>query len=175
VITERSMWTHFEGLRTKLLLTITTFYDFLTRKKSRFWNLKKPLKYVFSNSDLFRPVGRKWNGGVFFVKKVEKWKTGTFPQRRVHYVQISISYFTYLGKLGTHYRHCACWRVSKITSALTGLNAAYASNFRPSLQDQYQWRFHAGAGGHRFPQIVARPPNLAVLLTHWGQLILRKK
>ena len=28
----------------------------------------------------------KW-GGCFFVKKVEKWKMGTFPQRRVHYVQ----------------------------------------------------------------------------------------
>ena len=25
------------------------------------------------------------------------------------------------------------------------------------------------------PQIVARPPNLAVLLTHCGQLLLRKK
>jgi len=44
VITEWSMWTHFEGLRTKLFLT--TFYDFFTRhfrkrKKSRFWSLKK--------------------------------------------------------------------------------------------------------------------------------------
>jgi len=33
--------------------------------------------------------------------------------------------------------------------------------------------FRGGAGGHR-PQIVARPPNLAVLLTHCGQFILRK-
>ena len=44
VITEWSMWTHFEGVRTKLLLT--TFYNFLIhhfkkRKKSCFWNLKK--------------------------------------------------------------------------------------------------------------------------------------
>ena len=30
-------------------------------------------------------------------------------------------------------------------------------------------------GGHRPLQIVARPPNLAVLLTHCGHLILRKK
>jgi len=38
-----------------------------------------------------------------------------------------------------------------------------------------QWRFHAGAGGAQpLPQIVASPPNLAVLLTHCGQLILRK-
>jgi len=42
--------------------------------------------------------------------------------------------------------------------------------------DVSQRRFHAGAGGggHRPLQIVARPPNLAVLLTHCGQLILRK-
>jgi len=44
VINERSMWTPFEGLRTKLLLT--TFYDFLTRhfkkpvKSHVFWNVK---------------------------------------------------------------------------------------------------------------------------------------
>jgi len=31
-----------------------------------------------------------------------------------------------------------------------------------------------GPGGDTGPQIVARPPNLAVLLTHCGQLILRK-
>ena len=31
-----------------------------------------------------------------------------------------------------------------------------------------------GAGGHRPLQIVARPPNLAVHLTHCGQLILIK-
>ena len=42
-----------------------------------------------------------------------------------------------------------------------------------------QWRFHAGVGGHRplivaAHQIVARPQNLTVLLTHCGQLILRK-
>jgi len=34
-----------------------------------------------------------------------------------------------------------------------------------------QCRFHAGA---QVPQTVARPPNLAVLLTHCGQLILRQ-
>ena len=36
-----------------------------------------------------------------------------------------------------------------------------------------QWRFHAGAGGGggTGPQIVTRPPNLAVLLTHCGQMI----
>ena len=40
-----------------------------------------------------------------------------------------------------------------------------------------RWRFLAGAkawGGHWPLQIVARPPNLAVLLTYCGQLILRK-
>jgi len=31
-----------------------------------------------------------------------------------------------------------------------------------------------GPGGHGPLQIVARPPNLAVLLTHCGQLILAK-
>ena len=36
-----------------------------------------------------------------------------------------------------------------------------------------QWRFHAGARGHRPPKSRG-PPNLAVLLTHCGQLILRK-
>jgi len=53
VITEQSMWTHFEGLRTKLLLT--TFYDFLirhfkNRKRSCFLKSEKNVKYVFSNS-----------------------------------------------------------------------------------------------------------------------------
>ena len=46
------------------------------------------------------------------------------------------------------------------------------------IQADSQWRFHAGAGGTG-PQIVAspqfsRPPNLAVLLTQCGQLILGK-
>ena len=47
VITERSMWTHFDGLRTKLLLKI--FNHFLIRhfkkvKSHVFWNLKKKRK-----------------------------------------------------------------------------------------------------------------------------------
>ena len=33
--------------------------------------------------------------------------------------------------------------------------------------------FTLGPGGYK-PQIVARPPSLAVLLTHCGQIILRK-
>jgi len=38
-----------------------------------------------------------------------------------------------------------------------------------------QWWFHDGVGRHRPLKIVASPtPNLAVLLTHCGQLILRK-
>jgi len=38
-----------------------------------------------------------------------------------------------------------------------------------------EWRFHAAAGGGaEAPQIVL-PPNLAVLLTHCGQSIFRKK
>jgi len=50
------MWTHFERLRTKLLLT--TFYDFLTRhfkkkrKKSRFLKSGNNVKYVFSHTDM---------------------------------------------------------------------------------------------------------------------------
>ena len=53
VITELSMWTRFEGLRSEHLLT--TFYDFLTRhfekkpvKSCVFWN-RKNVKYVFSS------------------------------------------------------------------------------------------------------------------------------
>ena len=48
------MWTHFDGLRTKLLLKI--FYDFLIRhfKKRKkvmfFLKSEKTVKYVFSNS-----------------------------------------------------------------------------------------------------------------------------
>ena len=50
--TGRSMWTHFEGLRTKLLLT--TFYDLLTRhfkkpRKSDVFEIWTNVKYVFSN------------------------------------------------------------------------------------------------------------------------------
>jgi len=37
-----------------------------------------------------------------------------------------------------------------------------------------QWQFHAWDGWAQAPQIVARPPNLAILLTHCGQLILKK-
>ena len=37
-----------------------------------------------------------------------------------------------------------------------------------------RWQFHAGAGGRHGPHLVARPPNSAVLLTHCGQMILRK-
>jgi len=36
---------------------------------------------------------------------------------------------------------------------------------------QTRWRLYAGAGGQA-PQIVARPPNFAVPLTHCGPLIL---
>ena len=59
---------------------------------------------------------------------------------------------------------------------------------RPCHQQGQQWRFHAGAWrgaqappnrgyapqNSAGPQTVARPPNLAVLLTHRGQLLLRK-
>ena len=54
---------------------------------------------------------------------------------------------------------CSCWSIS----------AARA-------RAQQQWRFHAWAGrGHSPLQIVAGPPNSAVLLTHCGQLILRER
>jgi len=78
------MWTHFEGLRTKLLLT--TYYDFLTRhfkkrKKTYFWNLKKNIKYVISNAARL---------DVFFVSsfypnphKVISWIKAYLIQRSV--------------------------------------------------------------------------------------------
>ena len=44
-----------------------------------------------------------------------------------------------------------------------------------TASQDHQRRFRAGADGHRPLQIVASPPNLAVLLTHCGQLLLRKK
>jgi len=47
-------------------------------------------------------------------------------------------------------------------------------NFSLRGDGDSHWRFHAGAGWHRPFQIVTGPPNLAVLLTHCGQLILRK-
>ena len=46
-----------------------------------------------------------------------------------------------------------------------------------SAQFVIRWRFHVGAGLGTEPppsEIVAGPPNLAVLLTHCGQLILKK-
>ena len=57
VITERSIWTHFDRLMTKLWLTV---YDFLTchfkkRKKVMFLNPKN-VKYVFSKTDFRRPM-----------------------------------------------------------------------------------------------------------------------
>ena len=55
VITERSMWTHFDALRTKLLLKIfTTFWYVILkkRKKSCFLKSEKNVNYVFSNSGL---------------------------------------------------------------------------------------------------------------------------
>ena len=55
------------------------------------------------------------------------------------------------------------------------LNRCMAFCVPPCKLDQQRWRFHAWAGGgHRPLQIVARPPNLAVLLTHCGQLMLGK-
>jgi len=54
VITERSTWSHFDGLMTKLLLI--TFYDFLIRhfkknvKSHVFLKSEKNVKYVFSNT-----------------------------------------------------------------------------------------------------------------------------
>jgi len=53
VITERRMWTHFDGLMTKLLLK--TFYDFLIHhfkknvKSHVFWNLKKTWKRILEH------------------------------------------------------------------------------------------------------------------------------
>ena len=52
--------------------------------------------------------------------------------------------------------------------------AAAAANYD---RDIMQWRFQAGArgrGAQAPPKCVARPPNLAILWTQCGQLILRK-
>ena len=51
---------------------------------------------------------------------------------------------------------------------------SFASEQHAATRPLTQWRFHTGARGWgvQAPQIVARPPNLAVLLTHCGQLIL---
>ena len=60
VITERSMWTHFDGLTTKLLLKIfTSFWYVISEKKRKshdFLNLKKNVKYIFSNSAMTNQV-----------------------------------------------------------------------------------------------------------------------
>ena len=55
VITERSIWTHFDALKTKLYVANDFLWLFDTsfpqkRKKSCFWILKKSEKYVFSNT-----------------------------------------------------------------------------------------------------------------------------
>ena len=47
-------------------------------------------------------------------------------------------------------------------------------NGRRTASTRHQWRFHAGAGGTGPPHRGKAPPNLAVLLTHCGQLILRE-
>ena len=52
--------------------------------------------------------------------------------------------------------------------------AAAAANYD---RDIMQWQFQAGArgrGAQAPPKCVARPPNLAILWTQCGQLILRK-
>ena len=73
-ITERSMWTHFKGLMTKLLLTtfFTTFWRHFEKnvKSNVFWNLWifwKNVKYVFSNTVVVllrcvasRPATGRW-------------------------------------------------------------------------------------------------------------------
>jgi len=73
-ITERSIWTHFKGLMTKLLLTtfFTTFWRHFEKnvKSNVFWNLWifwKNVKYVFSNTVVVllrcvasRPATGRW-------------------------------------------------------------------------------------------------------------------
>jgi len=63
---------------------------------------------------------QKWKMGVFLLKKVDNQgcfcKKGTFPQRRVHYVQYQyfILHFTYLG-VHMHPTHPSClWACVKI-------------------------------------------------------------
>jgi len=48
VINERSVWTHFEVVRTKLLLT-TFWYIISKKRKSHFFKSEKNVKYAFLN------------------------------------------------------------------------------------------------------------------------------
>ena len=64
--------------------------------------------------------------------------------------------------------------VTQPTQAHAEPTAAAAANYD---RDIMQWRFQDGAGGRGAqapPKCVDRPPNLAILWTHCGQLILRK-
>ena len=58
VITERSLWTHFDRLVTKLL--IKSFYECLyvisEKRKSHVFKSEKNVKYVFSNTGTGAPV-----------------------------------------------------------------------------------------------------------------------
>jgi len=82
----------------------------------------------------------------------------------------------YLTQINTKL-HCTCTGLSPIPvrSAVKSYLTSWC--IQNSLSREYvgvrMWRFHAGVGGHRPLQIVTRPPNLAVLLSHCGQLLLR--
>ena len=62
--------------------------------------------------------------------------------------------------------------VPSVSSSSSGSSGGGDGALLPQLTHQQhgQWRFHAeaGGGGLRPLQIVARPPYLAVLLTHCG-------
>ena len=61
-----------------------------------------------------KAVGRKWNRGCFFVKKVENGgcfvKKWTFPQRMVRYVQYQYFFILHFTYLGGCVRTCTCVR-----------------------------------------------------------------
>ena len=62
------------------------------------------------------------------------------------------------------------------TESVREVDATWIRMYIGRGSSERQWRYHAGRGGGAVSQIVDRPPNLAaVLFTHCGQLILRKK
>ena len=93
MITERSMWTHFEGLRTILFANdfLRLFNtSFKNRKNSRFWNLKK--------RKIRRPILEHW----WQLATIASTATGTYAPklRRTAEAQRTRS-------LGLSYKLCA--------------------------------------------------------------------
>ena len=70
----------------------------------------------------------------------------------------------------SHDGRVVCWRfVAPCARAVAAAGTLHARHVSPSRGSTL-----GPGGGHRPLQIVATPPNLSVLLTRCGQLILRK-